>query len=237
MTRNSDRVWQVDRLPGGHLGHEGVDHRGQGDVVDVHLVGVDQLQQQVDGTLEDGGGDGGGHANRPYRLERPISCTSGRRPTMTPHVPSSLRHPAQRRTPPGQLPGAIRNWVADQYVHDAFYCVVDLHALTLDIDPDELRSRTFETALDLLAAGLDPERCTLFVQSHVPEHTQMAWLLECTATMGELRPDDPVQGEERRARTRCGSGCSPIRCSRAPTSCSTTPTGCRWATTSASTSS
>ena len=86
----------------------------------------------------------------------------------------------------GNYLGAIRNWVADQYVHDAFYCIVDLHALTLDIDPDELRSRTFETALDLLAAGLDPERCTLFVQSHVTEHAQMAWLLECTATMGEL---------------------------------------------------
>jgi tryptophanyl-tRNA synthetase len=87
----------------------------------------------------------------------------------------------------GNYLGAIRNWVADQDVHDAFYCIVDLHALTLDIDPGALRSRTHDTALDLLAAGLDPERCTLFVQSHVVEHTQMAWLLECTATMGELR--------------------------------------------------
>jgi tryptophanyl-tRNA synthetase len=87
----------------------------------------------------------------------------------------------------GNYLGAIRNWVADQDTHDAYYCIVDLHALTLDIDPAELRSRTFETALDLLATGLDPERCTLFVQSHVPEHTQMTWLLECTATMGELR--------------------------------------------------
>jgi tryptophanyl-tRNA synthetase len=86
----------------------------------------------------------------------------------------------------GNYLGAIRNWVADQDVHDAFYTIVDLHALTLDIDPAELRSRTYETALDLLAAGLDPERCTLFVQSHVHEHPQMAWLLECTATMGEL---------------------------------------------------
>ncbi len=87
----------------------------------------------------------------------------------------------------GNYLGAIRNWVADQYVHDALYCIVDLHALTLDIDPDELRARTFETALDLVAAGLDPERCTLFVQSHVPEHTGLAWLLECTASLGELR--------------------------------------------------
>jgi len=86
----------------------------------------------------------------------------------------------------GNYLGAIRNWVADQYVHDAIYCVVDLHALTLDIDPAELRSRTHQTAIDLLAAGLDPERCTLFVQSHVPEHPRLTWLLECTATMGEL---------------------------------------------------
>ena len=86
----------------------------------------------------------------------------------------------------GNYLGAIRNWVADQDAHDAFYCIVDLHALTLDIDPDDLRSRTKETALDLLAAGLDPDRCTLFVQSHVAEHTRMTWLLECTATMGEL---------------------------------------------------
>ena len=86
----------------------------------------------------------------------------------------------------GNYLGAIRNWVEDQGTHDSYFCVVDLHALTLDIDPSELRARTHDTALDLLAAGLDPERCTLFVQSHVVEHTQMAWLLECTAAMGEL---------------------------------------------------
>ncbi len=86
----------------------------------------------------------------------------------------------------GNYLGALRNWVADQDTHDAFYCIVDLHALTLDIQPEDLRSRTAETALDLLAAGLDPDRCTLFVQSHVAEHPRMAWLLECTATMGEL---------------------------------------------------
>ncbi len=87
----------------------------------------------------------------------------------------------------GNYLGALRNWVADQDVHDAYYCIVDLHALTLEIDPADLRQRTYETALDLLAAGLDPDRCTLFVQSHVAEHTRMTWLLECTTTMGELR--------------------------------------------------
>jgi tryptophanyl-tRNA synthetase len=87
----------------------------------------------------------------------------------------------------GNYLGAIRNWVADQYVHDAIYCVVDLHALTLDIEPDELRTRTYQTALDLLASGIDPDACVLFVQSQVPEHTRLTWLLECTASMGELR--------------------------------------------------
>ncbi|MGH9095944.1 MAG: tryptophan--tRNA ligase [Acidimicrobiales bacterium] len=87
----------------------------------------------------------------------------------------------------GNYLGAIRNWVADQHGNDAIYCVVDLHALTLDIDPAELRSRTYGTALDLLAAGLDPDACTLFVQSQVPEHPRLTWLLECTASMGELR--------------------------------------------------
>ena len=87
----------------------------------------------------------------------------------------------------GNYLGAVRNWVTDQGSHDAFFCVVDLHALTLDIDPAVLRARTHDTALDLLAAGLDPERCTLFVQSHVAQHSQMTWLLECVATMGELR--------------------------------------------------
>ena len=87
----------------------------------------------------------------------------------------------------GNYVGAFRQWVADQDEHDAFYCVVDLHALTEEIAPDELRDRSFDAALNLLAVGLDPKRCTIFVQSHVPEHTRLTWLLECTATFGELR--------------------------------------------------
>lgn len=86
----------------------------------------------------------------------------------------------------GNYLGAFRNWVSAQHEDKAYFCVVDLHALTLEIDPEELRRRTVETAVMLLAVGLDPEVVTLFVQSHVPEHTRMAWLLECTATMGEL---------------------------------------------------
>jgi tryptophanyl-tRNA synthetase len=87
----------------------------------------------------------------------------------------------------GNYLGALRHWVTFQDDHDAFYCVVDLHALTVEIDPQVLRRNSLDAALNLLAVGLDPQRCTIFVQSHVPEHTQLTWLLECTATMGELR--------------------------------------------------
>jgi len=87
----------------------------------------------------------------------------------------------------GNYLGAFRNWVADQHEFDAFFCVVDLHALTLDHDPALLAAKTLETAENLLAVGLDPSVCTLFAQSHVPEHPRLTWVLECTATYGELR--------------------------------------------------
>jgi tryptophanyl-tRNA synthetase len=87
----------------------------------------------------------------------------------------------------GNYLGAFRNWVVDQHESDALFCVVDLHALTLDYDPALLAAKTLETAESLLAVGLDPSACTLFVQSHVPEHPRLTWLLECTATYGELR--------------------------------------------------
>ena len=87
----------------------------------------------------------------------------------------------------GNYVGAVRHWAADQHEHDSFFCVVDLHALTVPRDPAELRAKTLELAVLLLAAGLDPDVCTLFVQSHVHEHTGLTWLLECTASMGELR--------------------------------------------------
>jgi len=98
---------------------------------------------------------------------------SGIKPTGEPHL--------------GNLLGAVRWWVEDQRQGDTFYCVVDLHALTEPGDPAELHRATLAMASLLLAAGLDPDACTLFVQSHVPAHTQLAWLLECTASMGELR--------------------------------------------------
>jgi tryptophanyl-tRNA synthetase len=85
----------------------------------------------------------------------------------------------------GNYIGAVQQWVELQDAFDAFYCVVDLHAITADWEPGPLRQRTRVAAAQLLAAGLDPQRCTLFVQSHVPEHTQLAWVLTCLTGMGE----------------------------------------------------
>ncbi|WP_228979866.1 tryptophan--tRNA ligase [Streptomyces sp. DH12] len=85
----------------------------------------------------------------------------------------------------GNYLGAVRQWVALQETHDAFYMVVDLHAITVPQDPAELRANTRLAVAQLLAAGLDPERCTLFVQSHVPEHAQLGWVMNCLAGFGE----------------------------------------------------
>ncbi|MER6391076.1 tryptophan--tRNA ligase [Streptomyces sp. NPDC059382] len=85
----------------------------------------------------------------------------------------------------GNYLGAIRQYVALQETHDAFYMVVDLHAITMPQDPGELRANTRLSAAQLLAAGLDPERCTLFIQSHVPEHAQLGWVMNCITGFGE----------------------------------------------------
>ena len=87
----------------------------------------------------------------------------------------------------GNYIGAFRQWVEGQQVDDGVFCVVDLHALTQETSPQQLRNRTLETAAGLLAAGLDPGLCTIFLQSHVAEHAELSWLLECTAYEGELR--------------------------------------------------
>jgi len=87
----------------------------------------------------------------------------------------------------GNLLGALRAWVDDQHRADALYCVVDLHALTVPQDPATLRAATTELAQLLLAVGIDPDVSTLFLQSEVREHTELSWVLECTAAFGELR--------------------------------------------------
>ncbi|MBI2704335.1 MAG: tryptophan--tRNA ligase [Actinobacteria bacterium] len=87
----------------------------------------------------------------------------------------------------GNLLGALQHWVADQYENDSLYCVVDLHALTVPQDPATLHETTLQLAQILLAIGIDPEQSTLFIQSHVHEHIELAWVMECTASFGELR--------------------------------------------------
>jgi tryptophanyl-tRNA synthetase len=103
------------------------------------------------------------------------ASTAARRPRIFSGIqPSGIIHL-------GNDLGAIRNYVALQAEYEAIYCIVDYHALTSTHDADQLRTRTREMAAGLLALGLDPDRCTLFVQSHRPEHTELAWLL-CTVT-------------------------------------------------------
>ncbi len=87
----------------------------------------------------------------------------------------------------GNYIGAIRNYVGTQDEGDAFFCIVDLHSITTDYDPDDLRESTLSLAALLFAAGLDAKRSTLFVQSHVPAHPQGAWLLGAVTSYGELR--------------------------------------------------
>jgi tryptophanyl-tRNA synthetase len=99
----------------------------------------------------------------------------------------------------GNYLGAVRQWVALQETHDAFYFIVDLHAITVQPhDPALLRRRTQVAAAQLLAAGLDVDRCALFVQSHVPAHAELAWVLNCLTGFGEA--SRMVQFKDRVAR-------------------------------------
>lgn len=99
---------------------------------------------------------------------------SGMQPTGSPHI--------------GNYFGAIKNWVDLQEQYDAFYCVVDLHAITIDYDRAKMQDRIHEMAAVLLACGLEaPEKCTLFVQSHIHQHAELAWVLNTVTPMGELQ--------------------------------------------------
>lgn len=86
----------------------------------------------------------------------------------------------------GNYLGAVRNWVQLQNQHECIYCVVDYHAITGNYEPDDLRRRTSDMVISLLAAGLDPEKCTLFIQSMVPEHTELQWIFNTVTPLGEL---------------------------------------------------
>jgi len=86
----------------------------------------------------------------------------------------------------GNYLGAVKNWVELQHSYDCIFCIVDYHAITVPYEPSDLRRRTIDMAVSLLAAGLDPEKCTVFVQSHVPEHTELAWIFNTVTPIGEM---------------------------------------------------
>ncbi len=97
---------------------------------------------------------------------------SGIQPTGTLHI--------------GNYFGALRNWVGLQEEHECVYCIVDYHAITIEVDPTTLRVASRNMALDLMACGIDPQRAILFIQSAVPEHTELAWILGCVTSYGDL---------------------------------------------------
>jgi len=86
----------------------------------------------------------------------------------------------------GNYLGAIKNWVKLQDEYDSVFCVVDLHAITVPQDPKELKKKTIEVAKVYLASGIDPEKCAIFIQSHIPEHTELAWILNTIAKISEM---------------------------------------------------
>lgn len=86
----------------------------------------------------------------------------------------------------GNWLGAIRNWVALQDEYECIYCVVDYHAITIPYEPADLKRRTTDACIDLLACGVDPAKSKLFVQSLVPQHTELAWILACSTSLGDL---------------------------------------------------
>jgi tryptophanyl-tRNA synthetase len=103
----------------------------------------------------------------------------------------------------GNYLGAIKNWVALQDEYESFYCIVNLHAITVPQNPAELRQRTLDLARIYLAAGVDPEKSTIFIQSDVPEHAELTWALSCISRMGELERmtqfKDKAKGQGERA--------------------------------------
>jgi len=103
----------------------------------------------------------------------------------------------------GNYLGALKNWVALQDEYESFYCIVNLHAMTLPYDPTELRQKTLDLARIYLAAGIDTEKSVIFVQSDVAEHAELTWVLSCVARMGELERmtqfKDKAKGNSERA--------------------------------------
>ena len=106
----------------------------------------------------------------------------------------------------GNYLGALKNWVALQEEYESFYCIVNLHAITLPQDPKTLRQKTRDLARVYLAAGVDPERSTIFIQSDVPEHAELTWVLSCISRMGELERMTQFKDKGKGNRERAGVG-------------------------------
>jgi tryptophanyl-tRNA synthetase len=106
----------------------------------------------------------------------------------------------------GNYLGAIRNWVGLQHEYESFFCVVNLHAVTAPQDPKQLAARTRDVARIYLASGIDPKVSTIFVQSDVPEHAELAWLLNCVARISELERMTQFKDKARKAREQVGAG-------------------------------
>src|SRR5204862_7169106 len=98
----------------------------------------------------------------------------------------------------GNYLGAVKNWAELQHKYESFFCVVDYHAITQPYEPADLRVRTADMALGLFAAGLDPTKCTVFVQSMVPEHTELAWIFNTLTPLGELERQTQFKEKARR---------------------------------------
>jgi tryptophanyl-tRNA synthetase len=106
----------------------------------------------------------------------------------------------------GNYLGALRNWVALQDEYDAIYCIVNLHAITLPQDPAVLRQKTLDLARIYIAAGVDPLKSTIFIQSEVPQHAELTWVLACVSRMGELERMTQFKDKGKGNRERAGVG-------------------------------
>lgn len=106
----------------------------------------------------------------------------------------------------GNYLGALRNWVELQHEYESFFCIVNLHAITIPVDPDDLANLTIEIARLYVALGIDPQISTIFIQSDVPEHTELAWILNCSTRMSELERMTQFKDQARKQRESIGAG-------------------------------
>ena len=123
----------------------------------------------------------------------------------------------------GSYMGAIRNWVDLQDEYDCLYCIVDMHAITVRQDPATLRRRSVNQLAQYIACGLDPKKNIMFIQSHVPQHAELSWILGCYTQFGELS-----RMTQFKAKTTSLRACLPILSSWRRIFCCTRQTWCRW---------